>query len=149
MQTLIGGLLQGSRATLDSIRLWDWRALAQTYSQLQEMRLYYKFPDVDVDRYMVDGKYRQVMLAAREIEIERQPVKTWVNTHLQYTHGYGVVMSPVNEATDEGLPNFFISDIPQERGIRGSPSLARRSTTGSGQISTSSSTLDSPSLTIP
>ena len=106
------GLLQGSRATLDSIRLWDWRALAQTYSQLQEMRLYYKFPDVDVDRYMVDGKYRQVMLAAREIEIERQPVKTWVNTHLQYTHGYGVVMSPVNEATDEGLPNFFISDIP-------------------------------------
>lgn len=104
--------LKESTATLDSIRLWDWRALGQTYGQLQEMRLYYQFPDVDVDRYMVDGQYRQVMLSAREIEIERQPVKTWVNTHLQYTHGYGIVMSPVNEATAEGLPKFFISDIP-------------------------------------
>lgn len=103
-----------NRDTVDNIRLWDWEPLQQTYSQLQEMRLYYEFKDIDVDRYIVDGRYRQVMVAARELNQEHLPAqaKTWVNQRLKYTHGYGVAMSPVNELSSEGLPNFFLKDIP-------------------------------------
>ncbi|GAW91455.1 UPF0182 family protein [Calderihabitans maritimus] len=106
--------IQKNRETLDNIRLWDWRPLQETYKQLQELRLYYDFENVDVDRYTVNGKYRQVMLAAREMNQEQLPgrAKTWVNRRLRYTHGYGLVMSPVNEVSPEGLPNFFIKDIP-------------------------------------
>jgi len=96
------------------IRLWDHRPLKSTFSQLQEFRLYYDFYDVDVDRYHLGNEYRQVMLSAREINYNELPqeAKTWVNERLQFTHGYGVVMSPVNEIGEEGLPVFFIKDIP-------------------------------------
>lgn len=100
--------------TLENIRLWDWRPLRQTYSQLQEIRLYYRFQNPDVDRYVVNGKYRQVLLAGRELDSTRLPqqAQTWVNRHLKYTHGYGMTMSPVNEVTQEGMPVFFLQDIP-------------------------------------
>jgi len=105
---------RANQDTIRNIRLWDWEPLIQTYAQLQEMRLYYDFNDIDVDRYIVDGRYRQVMLAAREINQESllPQAKTWVNQKLTYTHGYGVAMSPVNEFTGEGLPTFFLKDIP-------------------------------------
>ncbi|WP_337999120.1 UPF0182 family protein [Desulfofalx alkaliphila] len=106
--------ISNNRATVDNIRLWDWKPLMQTYAQLQELRLYYEFVDNDIDRYMIDGEIRQVMLSAREMNIDKLPAqaKTWVNQHLMYTHGFGVAMSPVNEVTTEGLPEFFIKDIP-------------------------------------
>lgn len=100
--------------TLRNIRLWDWRPLLDTYSQLQKLRLYYEFEDVDVDRYDLGKGPRQVMLAAREMAVEELApnVQTWQNVHLIFTHGYGLAMSPVNEVTPEGLPKFYISDIP-------------------------------------
>ena len=96
------------------IRLWDHRPLKSTFSQIQEFRLYYDFNDVDVDRYTFGDDYRQVMLSAREINYNEIPqeAKTWVNEKLQFTHGYGIVMSPVNEIGEEGLPNLIIKDIP-------------------------------------
>jgi len=101
-------------STIQNIRLWDYRPLMRTYSQLQEIRLYYSFHDVDVDRYWVDDQYRQVMLAAREIDQSELPdtAQTWVNRHLVYTHGIGVVLSPVNEVLEEGLPHLWVRDIP-------------------------------------
>ncbi|MDI3481289.1 MAG: uncharacterized protein PWQ97_944 [Tepidanaerobacteraceae bacterium] len=100
--------------TIKTLRLWDYRPLQQTYNQLQRIRYYYDFNQVDVDRYTINGELRQVMLAARELNQARleERAKTWVNRRLQYTHGYGLVMSPVNTVTAEGLPNFFIKDIP-------------------------------------
>lgn len=115
-RTLTAQDIKDNPQTIDNIRLWDWRPLEQTYGQLQAMRLYYEFKGIDVDRYTIDGKYRQVMLSARELNQELLPeqAKTWVNQKLQYTHGYGIVMSPVNEVTTEGLPNFIIKDIPPQ-----------------------------------
>ncbi len=106
--------IRANQDTVSNIRLWDWEPLQQTYSQLQEMRLYYEFKDIDVDRYIVDGRYRQVMVAARELNQDHLPAqaKTWVNQRLKFTHGYGIAMSPVNESTTEGLPTFFLKDIP-------------------------------------
>ncbi|RKO67213.1 UPF0182 family membrane protein [Desulfofundulus salinus] len=106
--------LKNNQDTIDNIRLWDYRPLQQTYSQLQEMRLYYQLKNIDIDRYIIDGRYRQVMVAARELNQSQLPpqAQTWVNLHLKYTHGYGIVMSPVNEVTREGLPRFLIKDIP-------------------------------------
>jgi len=104
-------------ATIRNIMLWDYRPLASTLDQLQVIRLYYGFPDVDVDRYhFPDGSYRQVMLAARELDQAKLPsnAQTWVNLNLVYTHGYGLTMSPVNVVTKEGLPEFFIKDIPPQ-----------------------------------
>jgi len=98
--------------TLRNIRLWDYRPLLQTYRNLQVLRQYYFFNDVDVDRYRVGGAYRQVMLAAREIHHESLGQQTWQNLHVSYTHGYGVAMSPVDEFDSEGFPRMFISDIP-------------------------------------
>lgn len=108
------GSLSEADQTLRNIRLWDWRPLLDSYRQLQEIRLYYEFEDVDVDRYTLGGAPRQVMLAAREMAVEELPpnVQTWQNQHLIFTHGFGLVMSPVNEVTDEGLPKFYIRDIP-------------------------------------
>ncbi|MGD1918946.1 MAG: UPF0182 family protein [Pleurocapsa sp.] len=107
-------LLQDNQATIDNIRLWDYRPLLSTYRQLQEIRFYYKFNDVDVDRYTLNGDYRQVMLSPREFDYTQVPssAKTWVNRRLKYTHGYGLVMNPVNEVTDDGLPVLFIKNIP-------------------------------------
>ena len=98
--------------TVKNIRLWNHGPLLQTYSQLQEMRTYYKFTGVDNDRYTINGEYRQVMLSPREISYKALPSRTWVNEHLTYTHGYGAVMGPVNSISPEGLPEFFIKDIP-------------------------------------
>ena len=106
--------LQDNRATIDNIRLWDHRPLLDTYAQLQEIRTYYKFYDVDIDRYEIDGSYQQVMLSARELEPARLPstAQTWVNQHLLFTHGDGAVMSPVTRKSAEGLPIFYLQDIP-------------------------------------
>jgi hypothetical protein len=99
-------------ATIKNIRLWDHRPLLVTYAQLQEIRTYYRFVDVDNDRYMVDGQLRQVMLSARELSYKNLPSRIWINERLTYTHGYGVVLGPVNRITPEGLPEFWIKDIP-------------------------------------
>ncbi|MGT0193898.1 UPF0182 family membrane protein [Burkholderia pyrrocinia] len=106
--------LQANRATVDNIRLWDVQPLMDTYAQLQEIRTYYKFFSVDIDRYRLDSGYRQVMLSARELEQSMLPenARTWVNLHLLFTHGNGVVMSPVTEKSTEGLPSLYLRDIP-------------------------------------
>ncbi len=101
-------------ATIQNIRIWDERPLLKTYRQIQSIRLYYDFNNVDVDRYVIDHQYRQLMLAARELDVNQLPLQanTWVNRHLIYTHGYGLASSPVNEVTSEGLPYLFIKDLP-------------------------------------
>jgi hypothetical protein len=106
--------LAQNQLTIDNIRLWDYRPLLSTYRQLQEIRLYYRFSDADIDRYTVNGDYQQVMLSARELVSSQLPqeAQTWVNQRLKYTHGYGLVMSPVKEVTPDGLPILYIKDIP-------------------------------------
>ena len=108
--------IQKNEPTIHNIRLWDHRPLIQTYKQLQEIRLYYDFKTVNVDRYQIGNKYTEVALAARELPASLLPslARTWVNMHLVYTHGYGLVMSPVNEVTGDGLPNLIIKDIPPQ-----------------------------------
>jgi uncharacterized membrane protein (UPF0182 family) len=104
------------QTTLDNIRLWDWRALQDTLRQIQEIRTYYDFPDVDVDRYTIGGKQTAVMLAARELSLSKLPSgsQNWVNERLIYTHGFGVTMNPVSQFTPEGLPKFILSNMPVE-----------------------------------
>jgi uncharacterized membrane protein (UPF0182 family) len=106
--------LTRNTATLKNIRLWDNEPLLAAYRQLQEIRPYYQFPSVDVDRYPIDGDLRQVMHSARELDYNLIPerARTWVNDHFFYTHGYGLALSPVNVVTRVGLPDFFIQDIP-------------------------------------
>ena len=106
--------IRGHDVTMQNIRVWDERPLLQTYRQIQAIRLYYNFSNMDVDRYMINNTYRQVMLAARELVVNQLPpeANTWVNRHLIYTHGYGLAMSPVNEVTSEGLPELMIKDLP-------------------------------------
>ena len=104
--------LVSDRETIDNIRLWDWRPIRQTYNQLQGLRRYYNFYDVDTDRYEINGKKRQVMIAARELVPQQLTAPTWVNTRLVYTHGYGAVVSPVNEVTSQGLPYLALRDFP-------------------------------------
>ncbi|MEJ5308664.1 MAG: UPF0182 family protein [Anaerolineae bacterium] len=112
--TLKAGDLETNRDILSNVRLWDYRPLLRTYSQLQEIRLYYSFNEVDVDRYTIDGQLRQVMLAARELNVEdlADQAKTWINQHLIFTHGYGLTLNYVNEVSREGLPNLIVRDIP-------------------------------------
>jgi uncharacterized membrane protein (UPF0182 family) len=100
--------------TLENVRLWDWRALQSTLRQVQEIRTYYDFADVDVDRYEIDGVKRSMMLATRELNLANLPAgsSNWVNERLIFTHGYGVTMNPVNRFTKEGLPEFVLSDMP-------------------------------------
>ncbi|KAF5410831.1 MAG: hypothetical protein C5S47_05630 [Candidatus Methanogasteraceae archaeon] len=105
-------VLSGAQETIDNVRILDWRPLTQTYKQTQEMRLYYDLSGVDVDRYAIDERYTEVMIAPREMNQERLQSKTWVNLHMVYTHGFGAVMSPVNSVTYEGMPNYLIKDIP-------------------------------------
>lgn len=111
-QDLTTSDIQANLPTINNIKLQDKRPLRRTYQQLQEIRTYYDFSNVDEDRYVINGEYRQVMLAAREIAYDQIPSKTWQNEHLVYTHGYGICLSPVNTVTKEGLPDFFIKDIP-------------------------------------
>jgi len=111
-----------NQATIQNIRLWDWRVLQDTLRQLQEIRTYYDFPDIDIDRYTIDGKPRQVMLATRELNVDKLPVssRNWINERLIYTHGYGVTMNYVNGFTPEGLPNLLLKDMPVQSSL---PSL--------------------------
>jgi hypothetical protein len=113
-QGLTSASLQNNRGTINNIRLWDWQPLMDTYAQLQEIRTYYKFLDVDVDRYHIDNSYQQVTVAARELapSLLSANAQTWVNLHLLFTHGNGIVMSPVTQKSTEGLPNFYLKDIP-------------------------------------
>lgn len=104
--------LQRNDPTIKNVRLWDHRPLLATYAQLQEIRTYYRFTDVDNDRYLVDGQLRQVMLSPRELSYQHLPSRIWINERLTYTHGYGVVLGPVNRISPEGLPEFWIKDIP-------------------------------------
>ena len=108
--------LPDNRATLENIRLWDWRALQDTLKQMQAIRIYYDFPDVDVDRYQTGGQTRQMMIAARELNLNKLPEtsRNWINQRLIYTHGYGVTMNTANEFTPEGRPRFLLSNMPIE-----------------------------------
>jgi uncharacterized protein len=109
-----------NQATLQNIRLWDWRALQDTLRQIQEIRTYYDFPDIDIDRYEIDGQMRQVMLAARELSVEKLPEssRNWINEKLIYTHGYGITMNPVNGFTSEGLPTLILSNMPIQSTVK-------------------------------
>ena len=106
--------IANNQATLRNIRLWDWRPLQDTLRQIQEIRTYYDFFDIDIDRYDIDGSVRQVMLAARELKVDKLPEssRNWINEKLIYTHGYGVTMNPVNGFTPEGLPTLILSNMP-------------------------------------
>jgi hypothetical protein len=103
-----------NQTTLKNIRLWDWHALQDTLRQIQEIRTYYDFPDIDIDRYNIDGELREVMLAARELNVDKLPEssRNWINEKLIYTHGYGITMNPVNGFTPEGLPTLILSNMP-------------------------------------
>ncbi len=107
--------LQENHLTIKNITLWDYRPIRDAYSQLQEIRPYYAFPDIDIDRYVIDNEYRQVMLAGREMDTRKLGAgETWINNTFIYTHGHGVVMSPVNKVSQEGQPEFFLKNIPTE-----------------------------------
>jgi uncharacterized membrane protein (UPF0182 family) len=103
-----------NQATLENIRLWDWRALQDTLRQIQEIRTYYDFPDIDIDRYEINGTMGEVMLAQRELNVDKLPEssRNWINEKLIYTHGYGLTMNPVNGFTPEGLPRLILSNMP-------------------------------------
>ncbi|HXW85572.1 MAG TPA: UPF0182 family protein [Candidatus Binataceae bacterium] len=117
--TLTMASLDQDQPTIGNIRLWDPRALIATYQQLQEIRTYYEFRDVDIDRYKIENRYSEVLLSARELNPDRLPdnAQTWVNLHLKFTHGTGVAMSPVNAKDSEGLPIFYIKDIPPQSNV--------------------------------
>ncbi|HWW85642.1 MAG TPA: UPF0182 family protein [Vicinamibacterales bacterium] len=108
-----------NQSTLQNIRLWDWHALQDTLRQIQEIRTYYDFPDIDIDRYVIDGSPRQMMLATRELNVDKLPEssRNWINDRLIYTHGYGVTMNPVNGFTPEGLPTLVLSNMPVQSTI--------------------------------
>jgi len=108
--------LQNNRPTIDNIRLWDWRALKDTLTQIQAIRTYYDFTDVDVDRYVIGGEKRQMMLGTRELNVTKLPPssRNWVNEKLIYTHGYGVTMNTANGFDAEGMPKFVLSNMPIE-----------------------------------
>jgi uncharacterized protein len=112
---------ENNQATLQNIRLWDWRALQDTLRQIQEIRTYYDFPDIDIDRYDIDGTTREVMLATRELNVDKLPEssRNWINDKLIYTHGYGITMNPVNGFTPEGLPTLILSNMPVQSTVRG------------------------------
>lgn len=114
---LTSDILDNKSETINNLRLWDPRPLLSTYNQLQGLRQYYEFPGVDIDRYTIDGEYRQVMIAGREIDKSRLQAQTWINQKLKYTHGYGIVMNPSNRVTSEGSPVFYVQDIPPQSSI--------------------------------
>jgi uncharacterized membrane protein (UPF0182 family) len=110
-----------NQSTLQNIRLWDWHALQDTLRQVQEIRTYYDFPDIDIDRYSINGTLREVMLGTRELNVDKLPEssRNWINEKLVYTHGYGITMNPVNGFTSEGLPNFLLSNMPVQSTVPG------------------------------
>ena len=104
--------LERNAATIENVPLWNDQPLLDTFGQIQEIRTYYDFVSVDNDRYIINGKYRQIMLSARELNSRSLPSRTWINEQLTFTHGYGLTLGPVNEVTPEGLPVLFIRDLP-------------------------------------
>jgi uncharacterized membrane protein (UPF0182 family) len=110
-----------NQPTLQNIRLWDVQALKDTLRQIQEIRTYYDFPGIDIDRYQIDGAMREVMLAARELNVDKLPEssRNWINEKLIYTHGYGITMNPVNGFTPEGLPTLMLSNMPVQSTVQG------------------------------
>ena len=104
--------IENNAETINNVRLWDHEPLLDTFGQIQEIRTYYEFASVDNDRYMIDGEYRQTMVSGRELNSDNLPNRSWVNERLQYTHGFGVALGPVNQVTSEGLPVLFIQDLP-------------------------------------
>jgi len=109
---LSGSDIADNEQTVDNIRLWDPTVLAETYSQLQEIRAYYALDEVDVDRYEINGELTQVMVSARELDQTNLPAVGWVNERLQYTHGFGVVFSPANNVASQGQPDFYVKGVP-------------------------------------
>jgi uncharacterized membrane protein (UPF0182 family) len=104
--------IRNNGPTIENVRLWEREPLLQTFGQLQEIRTYYDFVSVDDDRYVVDGRYRQVLLSARELNTAALPTRTFINDHLTFTHGMGLTLAPVNQVTTEGLPVLFVKDLP-------------------------------------
>jgi hypothetical protein len=103
--------------TIENVRLWDREPLLQTFGQLQEIRTYYDFMSVDDDRYLIEGRYRQVLLSARELNTASLPTRSFINDHLTFTHGMGITLAPVNQVTLEGLPVLFVKDLPPESSV--------------------------------
>jgi uncharacterized membrane protein (UPF0182 family) len=104
--------IRNNGPTIENVRLWDREPLLQTFGQLQEIRTYYDFISVDDDRYVIDGRYRQVLLSARELNTAALPTRSFINDHLTFTHGMGITLAPVNQVTAEGLPVLFVKDLP-------------------------------------
>jgi hypothetical protein len=104
--------IERNDGTIKNVRLWDRDPLLQTFGQLQEIRTYYDFVEVDDDRYWIDGEYRQVLLSPRELNSAALPARTFINERLTFTHGMGLTLSPVNQVTQQGLPVLFIKDLP-------------------------------------
>ena len=109
--------IDANDATLGNVRLWDHQPLLETFAQIQEIRTYYDFVSVHNDRYIIDGRYRQIMLSARELNSSSLPNRNWINERLTFTHGYGVTLGPVNQVTPEGLPVLFIKDLPPQSSV--------------------------------
>lgn len=111
-QNLTSRDIENNKTTVDNIRINDFEPALDVYNQLQGIRPYYRFSDIDIDRYKINGRYTQVFIAAREMDQKKLPDQSWINKHLVYTHGYGIAMSPVNTVTAQGQPNLIIKDIP-------------------------------------
>ncbi len=109
--------LQPYQDTFRNIRLWDWQIASPAFTQLQGLRTYYKFDPMTIDRYDVQGQYRQVLLAAREIDYTKLPANTWINRHMKFTHGYGAVVVPASQVGDQGMPQFWVQDIPDQSSV--------------------------------
>jgi uncharacterized membrane protein (UPF0182 family) len=114
-QDLTRAVLSEDAATIDNLRLWDYRPLLTTFGQEQILRFYYEFLDVDIDRYEIGGEQRQIMLSARELDVDKFGAdRTWTNEHLVYTHGYGITAVPVDAVTPQGTPDYLVSGINRE-----------------------------------
>src|SRR5581483_8199724 len=116
-EDLNAGAIRANEGTIDDIRLWDPDVLKEIYTPLQQVRSQYTFGDVDIDRYVIDGKLRQVVLSARELDLTKLTSQTWQNRHLVFTHGYGVAASPSNGVDQYGAPEFFVRDIPPQSSV--------------------------------
>ncbi|MEK7121144.1 MAG: UPF0182 family protein, partial [Patescibacteria group bacterium] len=110
--------ISANNLTVKNVRLWDRKPLLSTFSQIQEIRTYYEFAEVDNDRYIIDGEIRQIMLSPRELASDSLPNRNWINERLTFTHGYGVAAGPVNQVTPEGLPVLFVKDLPPKSDVK-------------------------------
>ena len=110
--------IAANNLTIKNVRLWDRAPLLSTFSQIQEIRTYYEFANVDNDRYTIDGEIRQIMLSPRELASDSLPNKAWINERLTFTHGYGIAAGPVNQVTPEGLPVLFVKDLPPKSEVK-------------------------------